>query len=193
MPHRHARDMVLPSASRRCFAAVIARRRQRRLVRGSSMTPSGIAPDLPWMAWCHRRHAEQNYPGGRLGLPADGVGAVAHGPPGAGVRHRHRAVRAARLAVHRARSRRRTVACSSGRCMTVVAVGLVRVHPRPGGAGHPGRAARAGSLVGAWAIPRTVLVFLVVPPLLVTDGRSRACTTGCAGRSCRCADRCGGR
>lgn len=65
--------------------------------------------------------------------------------------------------------------------MTVLTVGLVGM--TPGHAILGLRVARIdrSALVGAWAVPRTVLVFLVVPPLVVDgDGRGlhdRLCRT----------------
>jgi uncharacterized RDD family membrane protein YckC len=66
--------------------------------------------------------------------------------------------------------------------MTVVTVGLFGITPGQAALGIRVVPLRAGgAFVGLWAIPRTVLIFLIVPPLLLdANGRGlhdRLCRT----------------
>ena len=58
--------------------------------------------------------------------------------------------------------------------LTVVTVGLFGITPGQAALGIRVVPIGGGSFVGAWALPRTALIFLIVPPLLVNVGRARA-------------------
>lgn len=65
--------------------------------------------------------------------------------------------------------------------LTVIAVGLFGFTPGQAALGIRVASVRGAPLLGAWAIPRTALIFLLVPPLLAdADGRGwhdRLCRT----------------
>ena len=111
---------------------------------------------------------EGTRPGRALGLPADGVGSVA--TMGAKVlAFVIDIVLSALLAwVLTAPEPPQNWSLVVWAVMTVVAVGLFGFTPGQAALGI--RVAPLGrSIVGLWAVPRTVLVFLIVPPLLVNQ------------------------
>lgn len=125
--------------------------------------------------------AEQFHPGRGLGLPADGVGAVAS------FSRRLTAfvidiVLSALVAwLITAPEPPQNTSLLIWAAMTVVTVGLFGITPGQAVLGIRVVPIGGGSLVGAWAIPRTVLIFLIIPPLLLNvDGRGlhdRLCRT----------------
>ena len=111
---------------------------------------------------------EGTYPGRALGLPEEGVGSVA--TMGAKVlAFVIDILLSALLAwVFTAPEPPQNWSLVVWACMTVVAVGSFGF--TPGQAALGVRVAPLGrSIVGLWAVPRTVLVFLIVPPLLVNQ------------------------
>ena len=125
--------------------------------------------------------AEEIYPGKRLGLPSTGSGSVAS------MGRRIAAfvidiVLSALVAwLITAPEPPQNMSLLVWALMTVVTVGLFGITPGQAVLGIRVVPIGGGSLVGAWAIPRTVLVFLLIPPLLVNvDGRGlhdRLCRT----------------
>jgi uncharacterized RDD family membrane protein YckC len=125
--------------------------------------------------------AEQFYPGRGLGLPAEGVGAIAS--------FGRRSVAfiidivlsalVAWLITAPEPPQNMSLLVWAG--MTVVTVGLFGITPGQAVLGIRVVPIGGGSLVGAWAIPRTVLIFAIIPPLLLNvDGRGlhdRICRT----------------
>ncbi|GGM06441.1 RDD family protein [Nakamurella endophytica] len=125
--------------------------------------------------------ADETYPGRRFGLPREGVGAVA--PMG---------VRVGAFALDLAVSFLVALAFTRPALpqnwsllvwavLTVVSVGLFGSSPGQVALGIRVAPVGGAALVGLWAVPRTALVFVVVPPLLTDqDGRGlhdRLCRT----------------
>ena len=125
--------------------------------------------------------AEQIYPGKRLGLPSSGVGSVAS--MGRRIAAFVIDITASALVAWliTAPEPPQNMSLLVWALMTVVTVGLFGITPGQAVLGIRVVPIGGGSLVGAWAIPRTVLVFLLIPPLLVNvDGRGlhdRLCRT----------------
>ena len=124
---------------------------------------------------------EQSYPGRRFGLPESGVGAVASMGSRVGA-FLIDIVLCALLATAFTWPRlpgNLSLFIWAG--MTVLAVGLFGFTPGQAALGIRVGTLGRGPLVGWWALPRTALVFLIVPPLFVdVDGRGlhdRLCRT----------------
>jgi len=125
--------------------------------------------------------AEQFHPGQGLGLPADGMGSVAS------MGRRISAflidiVLSALVAwLITAPEPPQNTSLLVWAGMTVVTVALFGITPGQAVLGIRVVPIGGGSLVGAWAIPRTLLIFFIVPPLLLnSDGRGlhdRLCRT----------------
>lgn len=124
---------------------------------------------------------EQGYPGRRLGLPETGVGSVA----GLGVRSGAFAldllVSFLVALVFTRPELPRNWSLFVWVVMTVVAVGVFGFTPGQAICGIRVAPVGGRALVGLWALPRTALVFVVVPVLLNdADGRGlhdRLCRT----------------
>ena len=125
--------------------------------------------------------AEQYYPGRGLGLPAQGVGAVASLGRRIGAFVIDIVLSALVAWVITAPEPPQNMSLLVWAVMTVVTVGLFGITPGQAVLGIRVVPFGGGSLVGAWAIPRTLLVFVIIPPLLVNvDGRGlhdRLCRT----------------
>lgn len=125
--------------------------------------------------------ADQTYPGKRLGLPAAGVGAVASMGARVGAFLIDIGLSALVAFGFTAPDLPQNWSLLIWAGMTVLAVGVFGF--TPGHAAMGIRVAPLGgrSIVGLWAVPRTALVFLIVPPLIVdADGRGlhdRLCRT----------------
>lgn len=125
--------------------------------------------------------AEQFYPGQSLGLPRDGVGSVAS------FGRRTLAflidIALSGLAAWLITSPEppQNVSLYLWAGMTVLTVGLFGITPGQAILGIRVVPMSGGNFVGLWAIPRTILVFLIVPPLLINaDSRGlhdRLCRT----------------
>ena len=113
--------------------------------------------------------AEQYYPGQGLGLPSDGVGSVASLGRRMGAFLIDIALSGLAAWLITSPEPPQNLGLYIWAGMTVLTVGLfgitpgqallrIRVVPMSG-----------GNFVGLWAIPRTLLVFLIVPPLLVNS------------------------
>lgn len=130
--------------------------------------------------------AEQAYPGRALGLPETGVGSVASMAARVGAFVIDIVLSALVAWWFTAPEAPRNTSLVVWAVMTVVTVALFGI--------TPGQAAlglrvvpmdrdrdRVRSFVGLWAIPRTVLIFLIVPPLVLdANGRGlhdRLCRT----------------
>ena len=130
--------------------------------------------------------AEQAYPGRALGLPETGVGSVASMAARVGAFVIDIVLSALVAWWFTAPEAPRNTSLVVWAVMTVVTVALFGI--------TPGQAAlglrvvpmdrdrdRVRSFVGLWAIPRTALIFLIVPPLVLdADGRGlhdRLCRT----------------
>lgn len=130
--------------------------------------------------------AEQAYPGRALGLPETGVGSVASMAARVGAFVIDIVLSALVAWWFTAPEAPRNASLLVWALMTVVTVALFGI--------TPGQAAlgirvvpvdrdreRARSFVGLWALPRTALIFLIVPPLLLdANGRGlhdRLCRT----------------
>lgn len=124
--------------------------------------------------------AEQ-YPGRGLGLPASGVGAVASFGRRVGAFVIDIVLSALVAWLITAPEPPQNMSLLVWGVMTVIAVGLFGITPGQAVLGIRVVPMGGGSLVGLWAIPRTVLVFVIVPTLLVNvDGRGlhdRLCRT----------------
>ena len=125
--------------------------------------------------------AEQHYPGSGLGLPFDGVGSVGSMARRIGAFVIDLVLSALVGWIFTAPEPPQNTSLLVWAVMTVVAVGLFGITPGQFALGLRVVPFGGGSFVGAWAIPRTLLIFLVVPPLLVNeDGRGlhdRLCRT----------------
>lgn len=125
--------------------------------------------------------AEQIYPGKGLGLPNTGVGSVAS-------LSRRAAAFGIDILVSALAAWAITAPAGPGNtslfvwaAMTVLTVALFGITPGQAAVGIRVVPMGGGSFVGLWAIPRTVLIFLIVPPLLQdNNGRGlhdRLCRT----------------
>src|SRR6476469_3735666 len=125
--------------------------------------------------------AEQYYPGRGLGLPAQGVGSVASLGRRIGAFVIDIVLSALVAWVITAPEPPQNMSLLVWAVMTVVTVGLFGITPGQAVLGIRVVPFGGGSLVCAWAIPRTLLVFVIIPPLLVNvDGRGlhdRLCRT----------------
>lgn len=124
---------------------------------------------------------EQSYPGSRLGLPKAGAGSVA----GLGIRIGAFAIDIglsfliALLFTRPDLPRNWSLVVWVG--VTVVAVGLFGSTPGQVVLGLRVAPVGGRALVGLWAVPRTALIFVIVPPLLTDVDRrglhDRLCRT----------------
>jgi uncharacterized RDD family membrane protein YckC len=125
--------------------------------------------------------AEQFYPGQGLGLPSDGVGSVAS--LGRRIAAFLIDITLSGLVAWLITSPEppQNVSLYVWAGMTVLTVGVFGITPGQAILGIRVVPTGGGDFVGLWAIPRTVLVFLIVPPLLVNaDSRGlhdRLCRT----------------
>ena len=125
--------------------------------------------------------AEQIYPGKRLGLPSSGVGAVAS--MGRRIAAFVIDITASALVAWliTAPEPPQNTSLVVWAVLTIVTVGLFGISPGQAALGIRVVPFGGGSFVGVWAVPRTALVFLIVPPLVVNaDGRGlhdRLCRT----------------
>jgi uncharacterized RDD family membrane protein YckC len=125
--------------------------------------------------------AEQFYPGRGLGLPESGVGAVASMARRIGAFVIDIVLSALVAWVITAPEPPQNTSLLVWAAVTMVTVGLFGITPGQAVLGIRVVPMGGGSLVGAWAIPRTLLIFVIIPPLLVnSDGRGlhdRLCRT----------------
>src|SRR6478609_530568 len=126
--------------------------------------------------------AEQAYPGRALGLPEGGVGSVASMAARVGAFLIDIVLSALAAWWITAPEAPRNTSLLVWAVMTVVTVGLFGITPGQAALGIRVVPLRAGgAFVGPWAIPRTVLILLIVPPLLLdANGRGlhdRLCRT----------------
>ena len=123
----------------------------------------------------------QGYPGQGLGLPSSGVGSVASMGRRIGAFLIDILLSALVAWLITAPEPPQNTSLLVWAVMTVVTVGLFGITPGSAALGCRVVPMGGGSFVGVWAIPRTLLVFLIVPPLLVNvDGRGlhdRLCRT----------------
>ncbi len=124
----------------------------------------------------------QGYPGQSLGFPADGVGSVA--PMGRRVSAFLIDIVLAGLVAWwiTAPEAPRNTSLVVWALMTVVTVALFGITPGQAALGiRVVPLVQGRSFVGLWAVPRTLLIFLIVPPLLLdANGRGlhdRLCRT----------------
>lgn len=113
--------------------------------------------------------AEQQYPGRTLGLPRSGPGSVA--PMGRRVAAFVIDIVLSALVAWliTAPEPPQNTSLAVWAVMTVIAVALFGITPGQAALGIRVVPFRGGSFVGVWAVPRTLLIFLVVPPLLVNE------------------------
>src|SRR6476659_3093031 len=126
------------------------------------------------------------YPGRALGLPEDGVGSVASMSRRVGAFVIYIVLSALVAWLITAPEAPGNTSLLVWAVMTVVTVGLFGITPGQAALGirvvplDPDNS-RMRSFVGLWAIPRTALIFLIVPPLLLdANGRGlhdRLCRT----------------
>jgi len=125
--------------------------------------------------------AEQFYPGQGLGLPSSGVGSVASMGRRIGAFVIDIVLSALVAWSITAPEPPQNTSLVVWAAMTVVTVGLFGITPGQAALGCRVVPTGGGSFVGLWAIPRTLLVFLIVPPLLLNaDSRGlhdRLCKT----------------
>lgn len=110
--------------------------------------------------------AEQMYPGKDLGLPDTGVGSVASLSRRAaafGIDILVSALAAWALTTPEAPGNTSLYIWAA---MTVVTVAVFGITPGQAAVGIRVVPMGGGSFVGLWAIPRTVMIFFIVPPLL---------------------------
>jgi uncharacterized RDD family membrane protein YckC len=125
--------------------------------------------------------AEQTYPGKRLGLPSEGAGSVASMGRRivAFVIDIVLSALVAWLITAPEPPQNTSLVVWAG--LTIITVGLFGISPGQAALGIRVVPFGGGSFVGVWAVPRTALVFLIVPPLVVNaDGRGlhdRLCRT----------------
>lgn len=143
----------------------VARMGDRPLVQSRSAAPASRIPILDTMR-ATGGAAEQVYPGRDLGLPASGVGSVVSMGPKIGAFVIDISLSALVAWLFTAPDAPQNLSLLIWAVMTVVTVGLFGF--TPGQAAFGIRVAPLGgrSLVGLWALPRTALIFLIVPPLL---------------------------
>lgn len=113
--------------------------------------------------------AEQHYPGKALGLPRGGAGSVA--PMGRRVAAFVIDIVLSALVAWliTAPEPPQNTSLWVWAVMTVIAVALFGITPGQAALGIRVVPFGGGSFVGVWAVPRTLLIFLVVPPLLVNE------------------------
>ena len=125
--------------------------------------------------------AEQFHRGQGLGLPSSGVGSVASFGRRAGAFGIDITLAAVAAWAFTAPEPPRNTSLLIWAVMTVVTVGLFGITPGQAILGIRVVPMSGGDFVGLWAIPRTALIFLIVPPLLQnSDGRGlhdRLCRT----------------
>lgn len=130
--------------------------------------------------------AEQAYPGRALGLPEEGVGSVASMAARVGAFLIDILLSALAAWWITAPEAPRNTSLLVWAVMTVVTVGLFGITPGQAALGirvvpMDKDRERVRTFVGLWAIPRTALIFLIVPPLLLdANGRGlhdRLCRT----------------
>src|SRR4051812_9529170 len=125
--------------------------------------------------------AEQFYPGQGLGLPGDGVGSVASLGRGIAVSLIRNTLVGLAAGLSAPREPPQNLGLYIWAGMTVLTVGLFGITPGQALLRIRVVPTSGGNFVGLWAIPRTLLVFLIVPPLLVNaDSRGlhdRLCRT----------------
>jgi uncharacterized RDD family membrane protein YckC len=113
--------------------------------------------------------AEHPYPGQALGLPDSGVGSVA----GMGRRIAAFVIDIALSAMlawaFTAPEPPQNASLFVWAALTVVTVGLFGFSPGQAALGIRVVPIRGGSFVGLWAVPRTLLIFVIVPPLLINE------------------------
>lgn len=124
---------------------------------------------------------EQHHPGARLGLPAAGVGAVVPFGPRLGAFFIDIVLSAAAAWAVTAPEAPQNWSLAVWAVLTVVTVGVFGQSPGQAALGMRVVPVDGRNLVGLWAVPRTVLIFLIVPPLVMNgDGRGlhdRLCRT----------------
>ena len=130
--------------------------------------------------------AERAYPGRALGLPESGAGSVASMGRRVGAFVIDIVLSALAAWWITAPEAPRNMSLLVWALMTVVTVALFGITPGQAALGlrvvpTAPQGAPARTFVGPWAIPRTVLIFLIVPPLLLdANGRGlhdRLCRT----------------
>lgn len=124
--------------------------------------------------------AEQYYPGRALGLPAEGVGSVASMARRIGAFVIDIVLSALVAWAFTAPEPPQNASLFVWAGLTVVTVGLFGFSPGQAALGIRVVPIRGGNFVGLWSIPRTLLIFLIVPPLLVNED-----TRGLHDRLCR--------
>jgi len=116
--------------------------------------------------------AEQTYPGKRFGLPSDGPGSVASMGRRVGAFIIDITASALVAWVITSPEPPKNTSLVVWAALTIVTVGLFGISPGQAAFGIRVVPFGGGSFVGAWALPRTALIFLIVPPLVVNaDGR----------------------
>ena len=110
--------------------------------------------------------ADQMYPGRALGLPSTGAGAVASFGRRAAAFVIDIVLSALGAWAITAPEAPQNTSLVIWAVMTVVTVGLFGITPGQAALGIRVVPMSGGSFVGLWAFPRTVLTFLIVPPLL---------------------------
>lgn len=124
---------------------------------------------------------EQQHPGSSLGLPAQGVGAVAGFGSRLGAFVLDIVVSALAAWAFTAPAAPQNWSLVVWVVLTVVTVGVFGQTPGQAALGIRVVPVDGRSLVGLWAVPRTALVFVIVPPMLMNaDGRGlhdRLCRT----------------
>lgn len=124
---------------------------------------------------------EQTYPGKRFGLPVAGVGSAASMGRRVGAFLIDLVLSGLLATVFTWPHLPRNLSLLVWAVMTVLSVGLFSFTPGQWATGIRVAPLRGRSLVGLWAVPRTALVFLLLPPLLTdADGRGlhdRLCRT----------------
>lgn len=133
-----------------------------------------------------RAHPGPAYPGRALGLPEVGVGSVASMGARVGAFVIDIVLSALVAWWITAPEAPRNISLLVWAVMTVVTVGLFGITPGQAALGirvvpASRRGGPARSFVGLWAVPRTALIFFIVPPLVVdANGRGwhdRLCRT----------------
>lgn len=112
---------------------------------------------------------EQHYPGKALGLPGAGVGSVASMGRRVGAFVIDIVLSALVAWLITAPEPPQNTSLAVWVVMTVLAVGLFGISPGQAVLGIRVVPVRGGSFVGAWAVPRTLLIFLIIPPLLINE------------------------
>jgi uncharacterized RDD family membrane protein YckC len=125
--------------------------------------------------------AEQFYPGQGLGLPSTGSGSVAPLARKVSAFVIDLLLSALVAWLITAPDAPQNTSLLVWAVMTVVTVGIFGITPGQAVLGIRVVPMSGGNFVGLWAIPRTALIFLIVPPLLTnSDGRGlhdRLCRT----------------